>query len=479
MNRVHVISGSLSAEPLGEVLEALTLSRQLSCVEIMSPIGALEGAIWLKSGQILEVTAGTRSGIEALRYLTTRPGTYDVFRANGSVDGEIRPMMSVARALTEATSSPSEAPSLRLSTGTQAIDHTSARTHVSMPQVAVPPIAPANEAIAIRQIAGTPAPLTPATPRVPAVAYAQEGPEIQRVPATTPIRAARDPQPRAAAQASLSTVPAPSPTGNAGPVLAVFANKGGVGKTTFSLNLAVTLARRGMRVCLVDADPRNDVGTALAARRDTSLGLFDVLDGSMALGDVLLETAMPGFNILPAGGVNLPEDRFQTATIQAQKLAATLASLSAPGAIVIVDTPPGLRGITHSVLRASTHAVAIVQAEPIALRSAAAVPRALDSLPARERPALVGVVLNMLDRRVGASLSVLEQACRVFGADNVLDIAVPRSGVFVEASEGGAPVALQSGEGAHAIAWIFESLAAAILARAGLSTPKFSEMRLL
>jgi chromosome partitioning protein len=268
-------------------------------------------------------------------------------------------------------------------------------------------------------------------------------------------------------------------TANAGPVLAVFANKGGVGKTTFSLNLAVTLARRGLRTYLVDTDPRNDVGTALAAKRDTSVGLFDVLDGTAQLRDVLLETALPGFTIVPAGGVGLPEDRFQAATNRGQHLAATIAALSGPGSIVVIDTPPGLRGITHTVLRASTHAVAIVQAEPIALRGAMHVPRALDALPARERPALIGVVLNMLDRRVGASLGMLEEACRVFGADTVLDIAIPRSGVFIEASESGAPVALLESGGGHAIGWIFESLASTLLARAGLSTPKFAEMRLL
>ncbi len=259
----------------------------------------------------------------------------------------------------------------------------------------------------------------------------------------------------------------------------MFANKGGVGKTTFALNLAVTLTRRGFRTILVDTDPRNDVGTSLAARRDTSLGVFDVLDGSAALQDVLLETALPGFSVLPAGGVALSEERFQAASGRTNALASLLSDLSAPGTMIVVDTPPGLRGITNTVLRASSHALAIVQAEPIALRSAALVPRALDSLPATERPALAGVVLNMLDRRVGASLGMLEEACRIFGPEAVFDIAIPRSPVFLEASEQGVPVALLEAHGSHAVGWIFESLASSMLARAGLTTPKLPELRLL
>ncbi len=507
MNRVPVLHGNLADEPLQSVLEMLSLTRQLTCLEVTSPLGAFEGTIWLKSGQLLEVTSGARSGLEALRYLLGRAGSFDVYRAEGQLSGDIRPMMSLWDAI-ETANSPGQLPasvsppSIRLSTGMQVVEHrdtdpaqavsgaaqpignggygTMATPHLIRPNVhVVEPLSAGDE---------TPRLAPPKTntrvasaPSLPHVVV-----EASRPPATTtPVSRAPHVRPVAPPMATPAREPVPIhmrdpySSSTAGPVLTVFANKGGVGKTTFAINLAVTLARRGFRLYLVDADPRNDVGVALAARRDTSRGLFDVLDGSAPLRDVILETALPGLAILPAGGVGLPEDRFQAATMRSQLLASVVSTLSAPGSIVIVDTPPGLRGITHSVLRASTHALAIVQAEPIALRSATQVPLALDALPARERPAFVGVVLNMLDRRVGASLSMLEEACRVFGADAVLDIAIPRSGAFIEASENGAPVALLDGDGTHAIGWIFESLASAILARAGLATPKFTEMRLL
>ncbi|MCC6522876.1 MAG: AAA family ATPase [Polyangiaceae bacterium] len=598
MDRVPVLAGTLDETDLEGLVEMMTLFRQLSTVELESPAGAPEGTLWMKSGQVIDVIAGDLTGLDAVRYLVGRPGSYTVYRIEGVIDPTTQPLMRgtellqviselktdsarlqhstglqrrgalpdesatvVSAAATAALVEPADAsarqaaPSVDASAATsqpqsgdaaeQPPEHTTPLDTVSAPRlrdgsppdsaetepasltalpaaVPPPPRAPSTPAPAppAARAPSTPAPaplpapapmrmpppLTPAPGRAfapsPPAAPPPAAPRAAAAPAPPPVPAAAGPRwatpaappPPAARPAPVALragPPAPGParapsaelehsaSGPHGPILAVFANKGGVGKTTIAVNLSVALVRRGLEVVLVDADPRNDVGNALAARKDTSRGLYDVLDGTVALADVLLPTALPGFAILPAGGLNLPEDVFARVSAQPERIAALLLALARPNTIVVVDSPAGLRGVSYSVLSASTHALAVVQAEPLAVRSAALVPRVLDGIPANHRPALAGVVLNMFDRRVAASLAVLDGACEIFGAEAVYDIPIPRAGVFIEASANGAPVALMDGSGGTTAGFIFESLASHVLARLGLSTPKLSDLRLL
>lgn len=133
MNRIPVISGRLEEEDLAGVLEALTLTRQLSCVEVSSPLGALEGAIWTKSGQLLEATAGARSGVNALRYLLDRPGTYEVLHVEDRVDGGIQPIMGLSDALDQARAAPQEPARSLASTGMQPIGSIASELEPAVP----------------------------------------------------------------------------------------------------------------------------------------------------------------------------------------------------------------------------------------------------------------------------------------------------------------------------------------------------------
>lgn len=83
--------------------------------------------------------------------------------------------------------------------------------------------------------------------------------------------------------------------------ISIAAGKGGVGKTTVSLNLALSLARRDWRVLLVDGDPIGGIGKSLAGDVRRRAGLFDVLRGEAAVEDSILHTSVQGFSILTAG----------------------------------------------------------------------------------------------------------------------------------------------------------------------------------
>jgi cellulose biosynthesis protein BcsQ len=250
-------------------------------------------------------------------------------------------------------------------------------------------------------------------------------------------------------------------------IVAIVSPKGGSGKTTVSLNLSLSIARQGRSVVLVDSDINGDVLSCVNARSRAKLGTFDVLLDGADFRRALINTILPGFRILPAVGSALPEaPRFGLDyTTQWQAL---LDALAKEADIVIVDTPAGMFGVTHQVLSASTHALAVHQSEVIAQRSFTRFAEALTAMPEGRRPVVLGVVINMLHMRHSASLTVFQNACTELPSDWLFDTAIPRSPAFLDASEKGVPLRLIDDHAPPAVAWLFDNLAAEVTTRLGL-----------
>jgi chromosome partitioning protein len=286
----------------------------------------------------------------------------------------------------------------------------------------------------------------------------------QRVPLSVPPGAQQ-----------LSAVPAhatapfhgrePVPLGPAGPdrVVAVISPKGGCGKTTISLNLALSLARQGRRVVLLDTDANGDVLSAIDANTRAKFGFYDLLAGEGSLQQALLPTVLPGFKILPAVGHVLPEpDRLAVDLVRLRRL---FSELAYEAEILIVDTPAGMFGVTQPIARASTHVLGVLQAEQIAGRSFRRFGQALEGIPPAERPAVLGVVVNMLQAKHEASLSVLQTASQDFPAEWLFDTSIPRHQAFLDASFAGVPLRHLNESAPPAVAWLFDTLAAEIAER--------------
>jgi cellulose biosynthesis protein BcsQ len=279
---------------------------------------------------------------------------------------------------------------------------------------------------------------------------------------------------------TLHTQPAPKRplSSSAGRIVSVVSPKGGCGKTTLALNLAVSLARQGRSVLLVDADINGDVLSALDSRARAEVGTYDLVTGAGLIERALLPTMLTKLKILPAVGRELPHPDFlmMDHTGRWQTLMAELAERFE---LVLVDAPAGMFGVTYQLLRASTHVLGVLQAERIADRSFPRFVEALQSLPGEHRPEVLGVVLNMLQTKHDGSLSVMLNACRDFPSGWLFDTSIARHPAFLDATHAGVPLRNLDEFAPPAVAWLFDTLAGEVLDRLKLQAPERKPQPLL
>ena len=135
--------------------------------------------------------------------------------------------------------------------------------------------------------------------------------------------------------------------------VATASQKGGVGKTTLSVNLAYSLARRGWRTLLVDTDPQSGIGLSLAKSSRGKEGLFDFLAGGVPLDRLILHSRLPELMILPAGQYDACARRGISHDDAPERLADLLRSAELRGAdCVLMATAAVLVGLTETVVNA-------------------------------------------------------------------------------------------------------------------------------
>lgn len=254
-----------------------------------------------------------------------------------------------------------------------------------------------------------------------------------------------------------------------GITLAVASQKGGVGKTTTSLNLAFALAKRGWKTLVVDTDPQGAIGFSLQKRTQSGdQGLTDCLRGDISLDNAILKTRMPELSVLTFG--KRPDLSLSDGGdfLDTQALGALLSEARRDFQVVLLDTPGGTYGPTLTVLRCVDFVLLPLQAEPLALRS---VTQILD-LVGRLRQSgsaiqIAGFLLTMLAGQDQTSVSVAEEVSRLIPPDLVLNANVPRDPSFLKASLHGVPVGLLSRHPPQ-VAAVFDLIAHEVERRIGL-----------
>lgn len=252
-------------------------------------------------------------------------------------------------------------------------------------------------------------------------------------------------------------------------VLAIAGQKGGVGKTTVALNLALALAERGRRTLLVDTDPQGAIGRSLAGGLHHRGGLAELLKGEGTLAQAVVPTRLEELAILPVGQISAREAEGWTAALGRDGgLDAALREAAGRYDLVLVDTMSGISGPTREVLRRADALLVPLQAEPLALRTIGQVLDAVGDL--REdgvRLALAGFLLTMLQSRQEYSLAVAQEAWSSLPPHLVLESFVPRDPVFLESSGLGVPVGLLRRR-RPAVAMVFDQVAEELEPRLGL-----------
>ena len=242
--------------------------------------------------------------------------------------------------------------------------------------------------------------------------------------------------------------------------LVIASQKGGVGKTTVALNLAVALAERGRRTLLADLDPQGAIGLSLA-KGDTELaGLAELLSGVATAAEAVVATRLAGLSLLPRGRLDATDvDSFETEVARADALEQALSACDKSFDVLVVDTPSGLGRVTTAALACADFALLAFQTESLSLRSVGQALKVVEHVQATRNPRLrlVGILPTLVERERHGSHTVLSEIWN--GFPDALETIVPRTEAFARASALGVPVGFLGGDGGAPEARRFDLLA--------------------
>jgi chromosome partitioning protein len=264
-------------------------------------------------------------------------------------------------------------------------------------------------------------------------------------------------------------LPEPGPVATRGQarVISMCNQKGGVGKTTTTINLGASLAEYGRKVLLVDFDPQGSLSVGLGLNpHEMELTVYNLLmQRDVDIREVVVPSGVPGMDLLPSNiDLSAAEVQLVHEVAREQTLQRVLAPAMSEYDVILIDCQPSLGLLTVNALTASDGVIVPLECEYFALRGVALLKTTIDKVRERLNPKLEidGVLGTMYDGRTLHSREVMDRLVQAWG-DKVFHTVIRRTVKFSDSTVAGEPITTYASSSAGADA--YRQLAKEVLAR--------------
>ena len=251
-------------------------------------------------------------------------------------------------------------------------------------------------------------------------------------------------------------------------IISVANQKGGVGKTTTSINLATSLSAINKKILLIDADPQGNASTGIGiSYENRSPNLYDLIVDEALDERAIKNTIVPGLDIITSN-TNLAASEIELAEIKNREFVlSNILSKIKDYDYILIDCPPALGLLTINALVASNSIIIPLQSEFFALEGISSLDNSIELIRESFNPKLVieGILLTMVDKRNSLS-SLVEKDVRNHFGETVYKTTIPRNVKVSEAPSHGKPAILYDVNSSGSMAYI--GLAREIINKQGL-----------
>ncbi len=230
-----------------------------------------------------------------------------------------------------------------------------------------------------------------------------------------------------------------------GKVIAIANQKGGVGKTTTSINLSASLAEKGMKVLTIDIDPQGNTTSGLGIiKNKLQMNVYKMIIGECSIEECMTESIIKNLYVLPSD-VNLAGAEIELVDMENKEfiLKEKIKSVRDKFDYIIIDCPPSLNILTVNAMTTANTILVPIQCEFYALEGLSQLIHTIELVKKRLNPELEieGVVFTMFDARTNLSLQVVENVRRNL-KQNIYNSIIPRSVRLAEAPSHGLPISM-------------------------------------
>ena len=225
-------------------------------------------------------------------------------------------------------------------------------------------------------------------------------------------------------------------------IIAVVNQKGGVGKTTTTVNLSAALAKKGKKVLLIDEDPQGNATSGVGVNKMQEKSIYDVIINETEMEETIVQSSVKKLWVCPSN-INLAGAEVELVPMMARenKLKAKLDLIKDKFDYILIDCPPSLGLLTINALTAADSIIIPIQCEYYALEGVGQLMNTVNLIKQQLNKDLYieGVVLTMNDARTNLSNQVVSEVKKYF-KDNVYKTVIPRNVKLSEAPSYGMPI---------------------------------------